>query len=67
MSGAVRNLERYAAGREKEIAHLRARIERLENALSAVLPMALGYAADHPVGRNQEIANAARDALVGTR
>jgi hypothetical protein len=35
------------------------RIEELENALTVILPMAKGYAAQNNVGRNQEkIANA---------
>lgn len=37
-----------------EIDHLRSRNERLEDALMIVLPMAKGYAHEHPVGANQE-------------
>ena len=38
---------------------LRARVKELEEALDWVLPMSKGYAAEHPVGRNQEIVNQA--------
>lgn len=39
------------------------RIAALTEALGFILPMAKGYAADHPVGRNREIVNEAEGAL----
>jgi cell division protein FtsB len=41
----------------KATMELEAENERLRNGLDAILPMAKGYAAEHNVGRNQEIVN----------
>lgn len=41
------------------------RITELEEALRLILPMAKGYAAEHPVGRNQEMVIDAEQALKG--
>lgn len=37
--------------------------EKLIEALGWILPMAKGYAAEHPVGNNQEIINEVNDIL----
>lgn len=40
-------------------------IRDLRAHLEIVLPMAAGYAREHPVGRNQEMVDGAREALEG--
>ena len=47
------------------IARLNERVEEIEEALEWVIPMAKGYASEHPVGRNQEIVNEAEAKLKG--
>lgn len=42
---------------------LRERITELREALTLILPLAKGYAAEHPVGSNQAYVNAACDVL----
>jgi len=42
------------------------RVVELEEALRLMLPMAKGYAAEHPVGRNREMVIDAENALAGT-
>ena len=48
-------------------ARLIAAAPELLEALVLVLPMAKGYAAEHPVGRNQEIVNEVQAALNQTK
>ena len=45
------------------IASLRQRVEMLGGALALVMPMAKGYAADHPVGSNAEYVRDAESVL----
>lgn len=47
----------------KENAALRARVAALEDKLSMILPMALGYAHEHPVGDNQGKCESAKQTL----
>jgi chromosome segregation ATPase len=50
---------------QKENAQLRTTVSTLENALRLILPMAKGYASEHPVGSNQEYVEEAERALSG--
>lgn len=43
---------------------MRAELARLRDALSIILPMAKGYAAEHQVGNNQRMVDEAADALI---
>lgn len=45
---------------------LQARVRELEESLGATLPMAKGYAHEHPVGNNQKMVQLAQEVLLST-
>ena len=59
----IKNVDEKLAAQAKDLAAAEARILELENALTLVMPMAKGYAAQHPVGSNQAIVNSADDKM----